>query len=463
MTALEPKPTSEHTNLDAPGGNPRPPEGEPLSRTELSSAIKRGVVREVEVLWPDHQGIPRGKRVPAHRFLEQASGHGFPFCDAALGWDHGCVFHDGLRLTGWNTGCADFVARPDLTTVWPLPWRHSSVLAHADLTGHDGALVPTAPRTVLHRAIERLRSMGFDAEVGVEFEFHLLTPEGQPLATGDQAYSLERMNQMEPAFGQIFANLEPFVAIEAGNVEYGPGQCEINLVHDRPLAAADQAVRLRYAVRELARRNGARATFMAKPFNGVAGNSMHLHVSLWRDGQPMFSPADGSESPLHQKAVGGVLRHLPGIVLYGAPSVNSYKRFEPLSFAPTTASWGRDNRTCAIRSLIAESSATRFELRTGAADANVHLLVAAVLAAISLGIENEIEPPPLGAGNMYDVGEPLPETLGDAVKAARSDVEIVEVLGEDAVHDFTTLSEAEWRAFCRHVSDWDRDRYLSII
>ena len=133
--------------------------------------------------------------------------------------------------------------------------------------------------------------------------------------------------------------------LEGGNVEYGPGQWEVNLAHDEALAAADQGVRLKYGVREMARREGVKATFMAKPFNKLSGSSMHLHVSLWKDGQPAFAPEDGAENPLMLQALGGLIRHLPGIALYGSPTVNSYKRFELDSFAPVNVSWGGDNRT----------------------------------------------------------------------------------------------------------------------
>jgi glutamine synthetase len=157
----------------------------------------------------------------------------------------------------------------------------------------------------------------------VEIEFHLLAQDGSPLSDGVQAYSLQVLNQLEPVFGELIEGLRGFVELEGGNSEYGPGQCEVNLRHVDALQAADQAARFKYAARELARRRDAIATFMAKPFGDQAGNSMHLHLSLWRDHEPVFGPDGGAENALMRQAVGGILRHLPGIVLYGAPTVNS--------------------------------------------------------------------------------------------------------------------------------------------
>lgn len=158
------------------------------------------------------------------------------------------------------------------------------------------------------------------------------------------------------------------------------------------------------------------------------------------------------------------MEHLPGIVLYGAPTVNSYKRFEPKSFAQSTRTWGHDNRTVAIRSLVETPSATRIELRTGAADAEPHWATAAALAAIVAALEGAAgDPGEPGRGNLYETGEPLPSNLADGIAAARADEAIVEILGEDAVHDYTTLAHCEWETFLGAVTDWDRTRYLTTI
>jgi glutamine synthetase len=434
------------------------------TRPEIARAIDEGEIDVVEILWPDHQGHPRGKRIEAEGFLARADGQGFAFCDAALTWDVAGDVKDGLRLSSWDTGYPDMFAVPELDTYRRLPWRPRTGQVVCDLLDHHGALIRTAPRTVLRRVVDRLAALGYEAQVGVEIELHLLDAGGAPLSDGLHAYSLQKIAELDPAIDEIVRGLRGFVDLEGVNTEYGPGQVEVNLRHAPALAAADQATRLKYAVRELARRSGALATFMAKPFAEQAGNSMHLHVSLWRGGEPAFGPHGGAENELHRRAIAGLLSHLPGITLYGAPTVNSYKRFEELSFAPTTVNWGGDNRTVAVRSLVEAPAATRIELRAGAADAQPHWAVAGALAAVVAGLEARADD--VGdkrEGNLYGEGHALPATLAAGVTAAREDDVVIEILGTDAVHDFTALAELEWDAFVGAVSDWDRSRYLRVI
>lgn len=432
-------------------------------RAAVERLIAEHGLREIELSWPDQQGHARGKRIPARGFLERSEGAGFAFCDASLCWDvTGDVVQD-TRLSNWNTGYPDLIARADLSTFRLLPWRERVGHVVADVHDHHGHLIRTAPRTVLRRAVERLATLGVTARVGVELEFYLLDGDGRHLADGVQCYSLQKANEMDPVFGAILAGVDGFVAAEGGMTEYGPGQVEFNLEHAEPLEAADEAFRFKYAAREIARRAGVVTTFMAKPFAGLSGSSMHLHVSLWRGDEPLLAWSDGRENPVFRNAVGGVLRHLPGITLYGAPTVNSYKRYEPDAFAPTTVSWGVDNRTAAVRSLLESPRATRLELRTGAADAEPHWAIAALLAAVTLGLEHAEDPGERGSGNLYGHGAPLPATLDAAVDAALADRAVVDILGEDAVHDYTAIARAEWRAFVTQVGDWDRARYLTGV
>ena len=222
-------------------------------------------------------------------------------------------------------------------------------------------------------------------------------------------------------------------------------------------------MRLKYGVREMARRAGVKATFMAKPFNKFSGSSMHLHVSLWKDGEPAFAPANGSENPLMRQALGGLIRHLPGIALYGSPTVNSYKRFELDSFAPVNVSWGGDNRT--VVDPVADRVAERDADRAAHAGRRRQPVLGGrgLLTAIAAGIEDDDDPGKRGEGYLYGVGDKLPTTLGDAVLAARADTRITELLGQAAVDDLLLLSEKEWQAFTTQVSAWDIDRYLGAI
>jgi len=428
--------------------------------TPLGRALASGDLAEMEMAFTDHQGHMCGKRIPAHRI---ARGAQVAFCSAALAWDYIGDVHDGTSLTGPDSGYPDAFLRPDHASYRRLPWRPEAGHVICDVVDHHGDLLPQAPRSVLRRAIERIAALGYDVRMGFEIEMYLLGPDGQPASTGVHCYSLQKANDLDPAASAILLRLDDFVDVEGGNVEYGPGQFEINLANTDALSAADAAIRLKYGVREAARREGIKATFMAKPFNKLSGSSMHLHVSLWKDGEPAFAPENGSENALMRSALGGLLKHLPGIALYGSPTVNSYKRFELDSFAPVNISWGGDNRTVSIRSLIESPSATRIELRTPAADANPYWAAAALLTAMAAGLEDGDDPGTRGEGYLYGVGEELPQTLGDAIRAAQADERMVEMLGRQAVEDLLLLSSKEWRAFATQVSAWDIERYQGAI
>jgi len=423
------------TSAFSPAAAPGPARS---GREQIASALGDRSLSQIEVAWADHLGHTLGKRLPAAGFLDQADER-VGFCDATLSWDVVATVHEGARLTSWHTGFPDLYATPDLDTFRLLPWR-------------PGA----------GQVLGGLAELGYHAEVGVEIEFFLLDQAGQPLAGSAHTYSLEKANELDPVLTSVTEGLAGYVPVEAISTEYGPGQLEINIHHRDPLGAADDGFRQKYAVRALARAAGARVTFMAKPFQGLSGSSMHLHVSLWRDGEPAFVPDAGAENPLMRAAIGGVLRHLPAITVFGAPNINSYKRFETGSYAPATATWGGDNRTAAVRSLVDGDRSTRIELRTPGADANPYWSVASLLAAVIAGIEDKEEVAPRGSGNLYDSGQPLPRIPAEAVELARSDKRIADLLGEDAVHDYTLLVQQDWLAYITTVTSWERDRYLEL-
>ena len=438
------------------------PGSPPLSRERFDAALESRKLTEVEVAWADHLGHSLGKRLPAAGFVGRAEREGFGFCDATLSWDVVAEVHEGARLTDWRTGFPDLYAIPDFDTLRTIPWRPGVGQVLCDVVSHGGELIRTAPRTVLRRATEHLAELGYEAQIGVEIEFFLLDETARPLGGPVHCYSLEKANELEPVLSRVTEGLVGYVPVEGVTSEYGPGQLEINLRHADPIAAADDGFRLKYAVRTLARSADARATFMAKPFQGLSGSSMHLHVSLWRDGEPAFAPDDGSENALHRAAIAGVVNHLPSTAVFGAPNINSYKRFEDRSYAPTTANWGGDNRTASVRSLLEDDESTRIELRTPGADANPYWATAALLAAVIAGIEEGEEPTPKGSGNLYGEGRPLPRIPSDAADLARRDKRITDILGEDAVHDYTLLVEKDWLAYITTVTEWERDRYLDL-
>ncbi|MGW1027690.1 glutamine synthetase family protein [Streptomyces sp. NPDC002577] len=426
-----------------------------MSADELATALDSGAVTELEVAWSDPYGRVQGKRVPAARYAGPAAGRGFTFCTGSLAWDTTGEVQETSPLGDPASGYPDAYALPDPATYRPLPWRPGTGQVIADVYDHEGELLGSTPRAALRRVLDRLARLGYTARTALELECYLLRADGTPLQDGLHAYSLELANELDPLLGRFTRDLTSYVPIEGVLTEYGPGQIEINLAHQEALTAADDAFRLRYAVKELARREGLLATFMAKPFNGHSGSSAHIHLSLWRDGVPAFAPEHGTESKIARAAIGGLVRHLPALVLFGAPTVNAYKRFEPGAFAPVRADWGGDDRSVAVRSLLDTPEASRIELRTPASDANPYLALAAALAAVVAGIEDAEEPP-----DRDEPAAPLPRTLADACAATRADTRLAAVLGEQLVQDTAALAAAEWHAYTTQVTPWETDRYL---
>jgi len=354
---------------------------------ELRNALDDGSLAEIEIAWSDPFGHAQGKRIPATQFMNRALGTGFAFCEASLGWDTEGTVVDSLRLTNWSGGYPDVYAVPDLATYRTLPWRPRVGHVISDIVAHDRSPSLLDPRAVLKKVLARLASLGFTAKVGVEFELYLLNSDGSPFQDDIHAYSLENANALDPILNDLYETLSAFTRLEGIQTEYGPGQIETNLVYTDALVAADDAARLKYAAKEVARRHGKIASFMPKPFTEHSGSSQHLHISLWQGDEPAFAPDDGAENQLTLHAIAGLLEHLPSITLFGAHSVNAYRRFTPDSFAPATVTWSRDNRSAAVRSLIEpEPAASRVELRSGASDANPYWLIASALAAVVAGL-----------------------------------------------------------------------------
>ncbi len=427
----------------------------------LRRGLAEGTLTEIEVAWSDPFGHAAGKRIPAPQFLDRALGTGFGFCEAALGWNSDGTVIDGLKLTNWDGGYPDVFAVPDFSTYTPLPWRPGVGHVISDIVTHDRKPSLLDPRAVLRRVLARLSGLGYTAKVGVEFEFYLLEADGSPFQEDIHAYSLENANALDPLIGELNEVLGAFVRLEGIQTEYGPGQVETNLVYTEALAAADDSARLKYAVKEVARRHGKLASFMPKPFSEHSGSSAHLHISLWRDDEPAFAAVNGSESELALYAIAGLVEHLQSITLFGAHSVNAYRRFAPDTFAPDTVNWSRDNRSAAVRSLVeATPEASRIELRSGASDSNPYWLIASALAAVVAGLEARRLPPNGATGNLYGKGTPLPDSLGTAIALATQDDTILQILGAESVQDFATIAQSEWQLYVGHVSDWERARYL---
>jgi glutamine synthetase len=434
----------------------------------------------VELLFPDLNGILRGKRLRRRELAGfYSAGQSCPATMVLLDSRGGLI--DGIAQ-GSADGDPDVWSRPVPGTLAPVPWATGALgQCLATLVQRDGTPYFADPRAVLARVLARFGELGLTPVVAVEFEFYLLEDSAQPprnrrgrvpgtarRAAGPQVYSLEDLHALEPFFADVAAAGEA-QGLPIGTVvsEYGAGQFEVNLGHVADaLLAADHAVLLRRLIRGVAARHGLAATFMAKPFAELDGSGMHVHLSLLdADGRNVFSPA--ADMPLPRQfrhAIGGVLAALPESLAIFAPNANSYRRFRTGCFAPVAPDWGSNNRQVAVRLPPADAANQRLEHRVAGADCNPYLALAAILAAVHAGLRAGREPPPpVPEGEAAPVSTtPFPR-WEQALAAFASGRALPAYLGADFCALFAAARRFEADAFHAEVPDLDYAWYLPTI
>ncbi|MDP3767115.1 MAG: glutamine synthetase family protein, partial [Dehalococcoidia bacterium] len=409
-------------------------------------------------------------RILSSHFLDGCRGAGFPQCDVIFGWDIQEQLIDGLAVGSARTGFADIVMRPDLDTFRPVPWEEGAAAVVCDYTCEDGRPLPVSPRQVLRRVVERAEAAGFRPRMAVELEVRLfredqesLRAKGyaglQPLSPGLNCYSIHHASLDEDVVGRIRRMMIEFgVPVEGYSREHGEGMYEVNLYHADPLAAADRAMLYKSGAKEIAGLVGVVPTFMAKYDDRLDGCSGHLHQSLWSgDGsQNLFWDPDAPHHASEQMCAygAGLLATLPELMPMYAPNVNSYKRFVPGSWAPTSLTWGFENRTVALRFVGGSPPAMRIENRVPGADVNAYLGFAASLAGGLHGIEQGLSLPPPVSGDAYAVEAPaLPRTLAEALDRFGGSAVAREYFGEEFVEQYAAMRWWEVNAFRRAVTD----------
>jgi len=425
----------------------------------LVASLRERGIRTIEAGFGDLQGVLRGKRFPIGS-LPHLDKDGFAVCRAALGWDIQCGIFP-IELASFENGYPDLVARPLWETLRDVPWHKDSAFVLCDAYDTEGNPLQESPREVLKSVLARANRLGYAPYVGTELEFYLLGKDRKPFYPQVQAYSLGQGSEVEFVIGDIREQLEAFgIEVEASNTEYGPAQIEINLAYGEALEIADRTVLFKYVVKEIARKHGLIASFMAKPWEAESGNGFHVHQSLWdlEHTTNLFA----AQRPLAERYLAGQLATLREFSAFGSPSVNSYKRVQDLSFAPVNVTWGYDNRTVAVRAIFDAGNASRLELRNGSADANPYLVVAAAIAGGLHGIEQDLtveEGPQLG--NAYEAHAPrLPETLKESLDLLEASQVAAEHLGRRFVDHYLAVGRHEWSLYVKAVTDWERDRYL---
>jgi glutamine synthetase len=449
----------------------------------LRAAFAERNLTKIKIGGFDIDGVLRGKYVSPDKFwsvLEEGMG----FCDVIFGWDIADVLYDNAKVTGWSTGYPDTHARIDATTFRSLPWEPGTAALLLDFVQPDGSPHPACPRSLLKTVTARARAMGYTAKFAVEFEFFIfkessasLEAKGfrdlEPLSPGMFGYSWVREGQNSELCHAILDEMAAFdIPIEALHTETGPGVYEVAIRYDEALRMADKAALFKSAMKQLCARRGLSVTFMAKWNASLPGSSGHLHQSLCHKEADTDTPLfhDGAApdklSALARHYLGGQVALMPELTALYSPTINSYKRYVPGVWAPLTASWGHENRTCAIRAIAGGPRATRLEYRQTAADINPYIAIATCLAAGLWGIENQVAPPPAASGDASGGGSgfaPLPRTLKDANALLASSSTARAILGEGFVDHYVRTRDWEVRQHERAVSDWELKRYFEAV
>jgi len=440
------------------------------SQTDVAAICERLRAENVDVVrvsYPDLIGVDRGRDVLLDE-LPAAVEHGLAFCRAVY---HTSPMGDVVPVRGGlDAGLPDILVRPDFGTLSPLPWEPNAVWCLGDAFTPDGQPAPESPRAVARRVAERLATTGHTLICGPELEFFLCEqdPAGQWRRYADEVGNVYVVGRKGDPRGLLLHMLRGLrdarLRVTAANHEFSPGQFEINLAHSDLADAADRSFRLKSAVQEIARQHDLLATFMAKPFNDEGGSGFHVHVSVNDEsGANVFGDPGGADglSATGRHAIGGVLAHAKALSALLNPTINSYKRFGPDTLAPWLIDWGLDNRSAMVRIPPERGPASRMEVRLGDATANPYLAMAAIGAAVYLGIKDKAEPPDKLEGYGYDPAKAdmLPMRLSDALEALEADTELREVLGSYFVESFVSYKRNEIERFERFVTDWEFREY----
>jgi len=455
-----------------------------ISADQLIAKYREENIPRVKLAFADMDGVHRGKYVSLDKFATITDGTA-GFCDCVLGWDVNDQLYDNASFTGWHTAFPDAPYRIDLTTERRLPDEMDCPLFIVEFTGgDDGGLHPVCPRNLLRRVLQKAGDMGHAARMAFEYEFFIFdeTPHTlreknyqnlTPLSPGNFGYSVQRNSALSDLFHEF---MDYCVAmdfpLEGLHCETGPGVWEAAITVDDALQAADKAALFKTFSKAFFNKRGLVATFMAKWSMDYPGQSGHVHQSLVDAGGTGLFREEGSKhdmSELMRHYVAGQQKYLKPFLCLCAPTINSYTRLVKGAWAPTSATWGVDNRTTALRVITGSEKSQRVEFRIGPADANPYLIAAASLGAGLLGIEEQLDPGDPITGNAYEQEAGLPpesqlaSNLRDATFDLEQSAEARQLFGEEFVNHYIASRDWEVREHERHVTDWQLQRYFEII
>lgn len=452
-----------------------------MNRKEFIEKIQNAESSKIKFAVADIDGILRGKYIHKEKFLS-ALESGIGFCDVIFGWDSNDKCYENSEITGWHTGYPDAKATIDIDTFREIPWENGTPFFLGDFSDDKKYAEAVCSRSLLKRVVSESESLGFTPIFAQEFEwFNFLgTPneihesefkELKPITPGMFGYSILRSSLNQPYFNDLFNLLQQFnIPLEGIHTETGPGVLEGTIIYDHILQAADKALLFKTAVKEIAYRHNFVATFMAKWNSKLPGCGGHIHQSLWdieKKTNLFFDAKQNSGiSKTMEHYIAGQLKCLPEILPMFAPTTNSFKRLSSGDWAPSTLTWGIDNRTTAIRAIPGSNKSTRIELRVPGSDTNAYLALGAALAAGLYGIKNKLSlniEATKGNGYTNKSNGVLPNSLEKASEKMANSAIAKELFGKAFVKHFTKTREWECQQFDKNDPNWELKRYFEII
>jgi glutamine synthetase len=442
-----------------------------LSLDELRAEVEAGSIDTVLAAFTDMQGRLMGKRIEAYFFLDEVADHGIEGCNYLLALDMEMDPVPGYEMANWEKGYGDFALTADLTTLRRIPWLDRTALVLCDVANHDGSPVAASPRQVLIAQYERARQAGYTPMFASELEFYLYK---QSYAEANELdyrgltptipyildYHILATTMDEAIIGQIRRGMQGAgIPVEFSKGEAWYGQHELNFRYADAVTSADRHTIYKNGVKEIAFLNGISATFMAKPSEKDIGSSCHIHSSLVSAGGESAFVDGHDETDVFRHYLGGMRARIRELALMIAPSINSYKRYATESWAPTSISWGRDNRTCGFR-IVGHGQSRRVECRIPGADVNPYLGYAALLAAGLDGIDLATDPGPELKGNAYEAAqaEPFPSSLREAIDLWENSAFARAAFGDEVWRHYLNYGRTEQRLYDQVVTDYERRR-----
>jgi len=452
-----------------------------MSVEELKTLVLNDEIDTILIVFTDLYGRFMGKRYDAEFFLEQIADSGSHGCDYLLTVDMEMNPVQGYKYSSWELGYGDFHLRPDLSTLRKASWLEKTAMVICDVEDDKiHGLVSVAPRSILHKQMKNAADLGYNVSASSELEYYLFENSFKDAAQKNYAnlnpvgwyiedYNILQGSREENFNGTARRHLKNSgIPVESSKGEWGLGQHELNVRFTDILSMADRHSVYKQCLKEIADQLEMSVSFMAKFSENQAGSSCHIHISLWQNGKNVFpgkiksGPVQGSE--IFRWFLGGWIKHAPEMMVFYAPTVNSYKRYKSESWAPTKLAWSYDNRTAGFR-VVGSADSLRIECRIPGADCNPYLAFAASLASGLDGIKNKIEPPDIFEGDIYTAKNlpQVPKNLVDAIELFKKSAFAKETFGEDVVKHYTHFFQIEQDAFENAVTDWERQRYFERI